>query len=222
MINIQEIKSASHTLFVTDNSSFANTSALYSYALTLHKKVSIHTTEKIEQKLSFLPWFDKSRMKAPSSAEFIVEVESNTVALYEFFKQESIKINKKMATALYAGLIQEYDAFQSKECNGTIFAIASELVTLGAEYKECSRYMVNSLSLASFRLKSLLYKSMQLKDEAKVALLLVSDEDLKASGAEIVDAYKTMKEVLKMVNVEEVRLLKKDENNKILKIIKDN
>jgi len=93
---------------------------------------------------------------------------------------------------------------------------------LGAEYKECSRYMVNSLSLASFRLKSLLYKSMQLKDEAKVALLLISDEDLKASGAEIVDAYKTMKEVLKMVNVEEVRLLKKDENNKILKIIKDN
>ena len=62
---------------------------------------------------------------------------------------------------------------------------------------------------------------MLLKNDATKASLYVSDEDFKASGSTLEDAYLIMKEVLNLVNVEEVELLKADENNKIIKNLKE-
>ena len=60
---------------------------------------------------------------------------------------------------------------------------------------------------------------MLLCENASVALLPVSEEDLKESGASIEDAYVIMNEVLKLAHVQEVRLVQEDEKSKILKSI---
>jgi len=221
LIDKQKIDEASHILLVTNSNSFANASALYTYILTLHKKVSLYNKEKLATNLSFLPWYEKCRAKAPSSADYAIEVNENTKELFDFFQKEEVTINVKMATSLYAGLFKRYSAFLSRECDGTIFALISELISLGAEHHKCNDFLRKHESLALFRLKSLMFKNMLLQDDARVAVFEFNETVLKSSGASISDAYKVMKEALCIVNVEEAHLVKRDENMKILKIIKD-
>jgi len=218
-INIDKIQSAKHILLVVHNDSFINASALYTYILTLHKKVSIQNIEPLKTRFSFLPWFDKCRENRPSSADYVVEVSSDTLKLYNYFVKNNIRINQKMATALYAGLLISSDFFMSESCNGTIFAAVSELLELRAQKKICHEFLLNKVPLSQVRLKEKLLKSLFLQDNAKHVIISLSEKDLKSSGSELEDAYEIMKDFLKIVHVERVTLLNSDENNKIIKEI---
>jgi len=220
-MNKDEINAAKHILIVTDNAAFCNATALYSYFLTLHKKVSIHNSEMIDIKLSFLPWYEKSRDVKPSSAEYVVVANAETLPYIEFFKANGIKINKKMATSFYASLMIEYENFLSSKCNGVIFALASQLINLGAEFNLVRTYLTSRVALSTLRLKAIMLQSMLLKKSASSAELFVNEKDLKTSGATLQDAFEIMKEALNLVHVNEVILMKNDENNKIIKIIKE-
>lgn len=221
LIPIDKIKEAKHILILTNSVSFSNASAIYSYILTQHKKVSISSENSIDKNLSFLPWFDKLRTISPSSADLVLEIDGDAKSLFEFLKYNKVKINQKMATGLYAGLLKQYDFFNSINTDGTIFAIASELINLKAEYKLCNEYLQKRVSLSTFRLKAILLKSLLLKDDGTIACVFANDSDYKASGATVEDAYIVMKEVLNLVNVKEVQLLNSDEKNKIIKNLKE-
>ena len=219
MTDLTEIDSFSHIVLLCDADSFANASAIYSYILTKHKKVSIVCETAIAKKYSFLPWFDKLRTKVPTSADCTIVVDDDILFLYDFFQKSSVKINKKMATALYGALLEKYDYFTSSECSGIVFATASQLIELNAAYQECVKYLQYNQPLAYFRLQSILYNNMLLTQNATVAILFVCEEDFKESGASMEDAYVIMNDVLKMAHIQEVQLIQKDENNKILKSI---
>jgi len=221
LIDIEKIITAKHIVLITSNDSFCNANALYSYMLTLHKKVSLCSVTEIDKKFSFLPWFDKVRKMQPSSAELIVDVDFEIVEFFTFLKNQKIKINQKMATSLYAGLLIRYNGFTNSESNGMVFALASELIGLKADYKLSNEFLIKRVSLATFRLKSILFKSMLLIDGGTKVNLYISENDLKVSGANIEDAQSIMTEVLNLVNVREVTLIKSDENSKILKILKE-
>ncbi|HIP19989.1 MAG TPA: phosphoesterase [Sulfurimonas sp.] len=218
-IDIEEIKNTQHILIVTSTASFANASALYSCILTFHKKVSLQNLEPLNTKLSFLPWYDKCRENQPSTAQYIIEVNTDTLELYKFFKENGIKINQKMATALYGGLLSRYDNFLSSDCDGTIFALVSTLLELGAQKKLCHDFLLLRVPLSYMRLKERLLRSLVLKDDASHAYVSICDDDLKSSNSELMDAYTIIKEFLTIVHVEKVTLLKSDENNKIIKEI---
>lgn len=221
MLSIKKITESKHILIKTSGDSFANASAIYSYILTLHKKVSLYHEEEIEKRLSFLPWFCKLKKIKPSSADFEIDVNAEVLDYFTFFQTNSIKINKKMATALYSGLLMRYDNFNSSETSGTIFATASQLIELGAEQQVAQREITKSDSLALFRLKSILYKTMLLLENAQHVELYISDYDLKSSGASIKDAIGIMKDVLSLAHVVKVTLKKSDENMKIIKTIEE-
>lgn len=221
MTALNDAKNAKHIVITADNSSFANANALYSYVLSLHKKVSLVVREKIDVKFSFLPWFSKIRETVPTSADMIIQSQNDSAALYYEFKKHEIPINQKMATALFAGLLESSEGFLSSTCNGTTFALASELIELKAQYLTCKEYLQKRDSLALFRLKSLMYKNMLQSSNGQVVSVYVTDEDFKSSGATLKDAQKVQKELLNMVHVREVALYKSDENNKIIKVIKE-
>jgi len=220
LIDLEKIEAAKHIVLCCEEDSFANASALYSYVLTKHKKVSLVCALPLSKKFSFLPWFEKVRVNIPTSADYTLYVDRDVLNLYSFFQNNGVKINQKMATALYAALLLRYDFFCSSECNGMVFASASELIALNAAYKECVEHLQYCQPLAYFRLQAILYKNMLLRENAKVALLSICDEDLKESGASIEDAYMIMNDAMKLVHVQEVRLITKDESSKILKIVR--
>lgn len=216
MISLEAIDNSKHIVILTSNNSFSNASALYTHILRLHKKVSmVGKLESIDSGLSFLPWFDKLRDIVPSSADLVIDVDLETESLYNFFKSNDITLNEKMATSLYAGLLQRFDGFLSSDMDGTIFADVNELINHGADYKLCNKSIMNRVSLSTLRLKAIMLKNMILTNDSKEALFIISEDDLNSSGATLREAYEIMNEALKLPYVENTVL--KNSENKILK-----
>lgn len=218
-MKLDEINAAKHILLIVNSSTFANASALYTYILTLHKKISMQSSEPLKRELSFLPWFEKCRQNSTSNADLVIEVSGDTAALYSKLKEQKIKINAKMATALYAGLLIRYENFQSDTCDGTIFAMASTLIEEKADYKRSHEYLQRREALSTFRLRAKLFETLLLTESATHAKLFVDANMLTATGASVESAKVLIAEALKIVHVAKVTLYKSDENNKILKEI---
>lgn len=219
MIAFNDVKNAKHIVIRTDNTSFANANVWYSYVLSMHKKVSLTVTEEIDTKFSFLPWYAKQKETLPASADLIIDAQPDAITLFDTIKKSDIVINQKMATSLFAALLEFSEGFFN--VNGTTFAVASELIELKAQHLTCKEFLQKRESLALFRLKSLMYKNMVQSSNGQVVDIHITDEDLKNTGATQKDLEKVLKEVLKMVHVKEVRLYKNDKKNKILKSIKE-
>lgn len=250
---IEKIDKASHIVLVShinpDADSIGSASAMYTFLLQCHKKVSwFCKTETINNNLSFIPWFENIRNSFPESADLAIafdcadkkrlgaEIEcelinidhhatntnygdinllktgaiSTTEILHDFFKENGAKINKKMATALYSGLLDDSDAFLSDEVDGTTFARAKELIECGADYKLCNKKVVKSVSLSALRLKAAMFKNMSLHLDARVALFCVSDEDMRSTGAAPWECEAALEESLNLVNLEVALLLRQN------------
>ena len=219
MIHLPDIQNAKHIVIEFDAKYLACASALYTYALQQHKKVSLLCIEDIDNRFAFLPWFEKVKTSGYSSADLKLELKTSAIDMYKLFEDNNIKLNQKMATALYAGLLMETDGFKNSSVNGMTFAIAKQLVDAKADYKTCTKFVLNTKSLAHLRLKSFMLKNMLLKEDAKLLVMSISDDDLKASGAKLDDAYEILQDGLTLLHVEEVLLIK-EENKEILKRIK--
>ncbi len=218
MISLEAIDNAKYIVILTSKDSFADASALYTYVLRLHKKVSIvDASQNIDNGLSFLPWFDKLRNIIPSSADLVVDLDLEIESLYNLFKNNDITINNKMATALYAGLLQRFDGFVGNGVNGTTFALVSELIKQGADYKLCNKFIAKRVSLSMLRLKALMLQNMILINDSKAALFCVSGDDFKSSGADESEAFEIMREGLNLPYVETAILINSE--NEILKLI---
>jgi len=220
LINIEEIEKSKYIVINARKDTLYQASILYSYILTQHKKVSIFSDE-MDNRLSFLPWLKNVKETKIISADLEISSDVEISELYELFKKNSIKINKKMATSFYAGFLHRYNNFISYECDGMVFAALSELMALGAEHKLCIEKMLQSVPLSMIRLKSLVFKNLLLEDNAQIACVSISDDDLISSGGSLEGVYEVAKELLNLVHVKEVQIFKSDEKDKILKIVKE-
>jgi len=209
--NIEDVK---HIEIVVKSEGLFVASALYTYILTLHKKVSlVCKSPNLEYKYKFLPWFEKIKKSDTPSADLSIKLEIDGENLYDYFEKNSININKKMATALYGALLDESDGFRNNNIGTNFFTKVSNLIKYGAEYKICQQFIVEYNSLALLRLKAILLQEMILVNDAKSAIFFLSDESLKATGAGLKDAKKIMKEPFSLPYIESAILLSSDEND---------
>ncbi|MEA1954922.1 MAG: phosphoesterase [Campylobacterota bacterium] len=181
----------------------ASANALYTYLLQQHKKVSLYCeNNNFNMNIYFLPWMDKLKISYPSSADLSVNTIDST-ELFSIFKENNIKLNRKMATSLYAGLLNETNGFK-RDVTSKVFIMAKELIDSGAEVQKCTKYVLNYHSLSTVRFKAILLNKMILKDNATVALFDIYDEDLSCSGAKIQDVSVVIDEALSLPSIEEV------------------
>jgi phosphoesterase RecJ-like protein len=130
------------------------------------------------------------------------EALSTTQVVYEWFLSEDIKINGKMANALYAGLVDDTKCFRDPRCGMSIFGMAHRLLELGANHEQCVYGLYNSKTLASLRLQGEMLKRMKLVLDGQLALFEVDQELLAATGASLGDCKAVLDEAmaLKIVN----------------------
>lgn len=247
---IKRIDSAKHIVVIAhinpNGDSLGSASAMYTYLLTLHKKVSFFCVTKIiNPKFSFLPWMQKIRNSFPTSADLAIALDcvsmselgtdikcdiinidyhpsnskyaqfnlvdtdsiSTSQTLCNLFLENHIFINKKMATSLYSGLLDSSNGFMSDTMNSTVFSISSMLIESGAEYKLCNKYIIKYRSLASLRLKALMFGKMGLFNDARISLFLVTNEDIQKTGAIREDCESALAESLYLPTVEIAILL---------------
>ncbi|MEA3228719.1 MAG: phosphoesterase, partial [Campylobacterota bacterium] len=214
---LKKIESARHIEIVVDTEFLFVGSALYTYILTLHKKVSlVCKSSDIDYKYSFLPWFGKIKKSDTPSADLSLKLSISTQNLYNYFEKSDIKINKKMATALYGGMLDESDGFRNSKIGALFFDTTSRLIKSGADYRLCQKFIVEFTPLSLLRLKSILLHNMVLVNSAKVALFFISDEDLQSTGSNVREAQKIIKDAFGLPYVETAILLNSDMENEII------
>ncbi len=217
---LNKIEDAKHIEIVVESEKLFVGSALYTYILTLHKKVSlVCKSNDIEYKYSFLPWFDKIKRSDTPSADLSIKFEMSGEKLYDYFKQNSITINKKMATALYGALLDESEGFRNNKLGTLFFDTISSLIKYNADYKICQKFIVEFNSLALLRLKAIMLQEMKIENDAKSAIFFLSDEKLKRTGANLKDAQQVIKESFFLPYIERAILLNNDKENEVIMIL---
>lgn len=240
----KRIEHAEHIVLVAhidpDADSLGSASAMYTYLMRLHKRVTFYcATERIDQDLAFLPWYDKIRSHFPSHADLAISFDaaslartgidsdiplividhhasddgfgtldhidkqaiSTTQVLYDLFRANAIKINAKMATALYAGLLDDSQGFTTQKCDASTFEIAADLVRCGADIQACSRALMQTMSLAALRLKGAMLQQVRLHGEARIAAISVTRKMMEETGARAVDCEAALQESLYLPTV---------------------
>ena len=214
---LEKISDAKHVEIVVQKEYLFVASALYTYVLTLHKKVSLVCKDDLlEYKFDFLPWFHKIKKTDTPAADLSINLELSALDLFELFKSSKIHINKKMALALYGAIVYETNGFKKNISDGTIFAVCSELIDLGADHDLAFKSIQNTSSLSALRLKSILLQKMVLLNNVKAALFEIDEKDLKLSGATIEMAKELILEAFKLPYVEVVVLICSSEVIKII------
>ncbi|MDD2829977.1 MAG: DHH family phosphoesterase [Sulfuricurvum sp.] len=126
---------------------------------------------------------------------------STTQILYGWFVANGIKINGKMANALYAGLLDDTDCFSDPLCTSVVFEMAQALIGLGADHEQCVKWLFNSHSLASMRLRGVMLSKMKIVHDGEVALFEVDRSMLDSTGALLRDCKTTLDEALSIKTV---------------------
>jgi phosphoesterase RecJ-like protein len=133
---------------------------------------------------------------------------STTQVLYDLFNAEQVRINPKMATALYAGLLDDSAAFTAHKTDRRAFEMAADLAGKGADVGACSRHLLQTVSLAATRLKGAMLQGVELLRDGTVAYLHVSRELLESTGAHPLDCEVPLEESLFLPTVRTAILLR--------------
>ena len=133
---------------------------------------------------------------------------STTQVLYDFFIQNDIKINAKMSTCLYAGLVDDSENFTTAKTNEKTFLMAADLIKSGADNALCIQKLFKERSLASIRMKAKMLASAKLFLDARVVSTLVTKDFFKETGALEVDCEEALNESLELVSVEVAFILR--------------
>jgi len=239
---LELVKAASHIAVVAherpDADSLGSASAIYTFCLQLHKKVSFVCKSDIQKRFFFIPWSERikhnfggedllivcdsaslERIGLKCTAKIINLdhhatntmygdcniIDSNAIAtaevVYSLFKELGVKVNAKMATALYAGIVDDSNGFTSPRTNGTTFALAKELIELGAKHNDVVKYLQKYSTLSHLRLLGAMLLDMQLLKDATVALFEVEYAMLERYGAYYEDAEEALERSLELPSV---------------------
>ena len=137
---------------------------------------------------------------------------STTQVLFDLFNESKIKINPKMATALYAGLLDDSHGFLAPKTDVRSFKMAASLTEAKADISVCAQALFHQNSLAALRLKGLMLEKMYLLFDARVVVHLVTKEMMAESGGREVDCEAALEESMGLPHVELALMLRENRN----------
>jgi len=115
--------------------------------------------------------------------------------------REIYEIDPDSASCFYAALLSDTRYFTTSSVNQKVFDVARALVDLGADPAKIACNFTQRRPLSSLRILHRALGKLELKCDAKVATLFVTEEDIVATGAKmpdmegIVDYAKSLKTV---------------------------
>jgi phosphoesterase RecJ-like protein len=96
-------------------------------------------------------------------------------------------VKSDAATCFYTALLSDTRLFTTTSVNKEVFSVAQELVQAGALPDEIARNFTQRRPLSSLRILQRALASLSLYHDAEIAALMVTKEDIKASGATVPD-----------------------------------
>lgn len=140
---------------------------------------------------------------------------STTSILTSWFRNEGIKINPKMATALYAGIADDTLGFMSRRTDGAVFETAAVLAQSGADVTAVNTALFRRRPLASLRLKARLFSALQLIRDGRISVIKVTRAMLEESGGAVSACDEALNESLGLPTVRVALLLRERRDGSI-------
>jgi phosphoesterase RecJ-like protein len=116
----------------------------------------------------------------------IAEYASASQVAFALFK-ELYTVEADAAACFYAALLSDTRYFTTTSVNEEVFNVARSLVEAGALPNDIAYHFTQRRSLGSVRLLEKALASLSLHNEAKIATLMVTKEDIAQTGATIPD-----------------------------------
>jgi len=116
----------------------------------------------------------------------VSEYASASQVAYALFKN-LYEIDADVATCFYTALLSDTRYFTTASVNEEVFSVAKELLSRGAMPEEIAYHFTQRRPLSSLRILEKALASLVLSQEARVATLFVSKEDIASAGATVAD-----------------------------------
>jgi phosphoesterase RecJ-like protein len=116
----------------------------------------------------------------------VAEYASASQVAFALFK-ELYTVEADAAACFYAALLSDTRYFTTTSVNEEVFNVARSLVEAGALPNDIAYHFTQRRSLGSVRLLEKALASLSLHNEAKIATLMVTKEDIAQTGATIPD-----------------------------------
>ncbi len=114
----------------------------------------------------------------------IVEPDSASSTLVALsILQERQEISKNEAECIYTGLVEDTGFFTHSNTDKLAFEAASKLISIGVNPSVIAQNLKMRNSLAKIRLTTTFINSIELLNDAKIAVGVVREEDFKKTGA---------------------------------------
>jgi phosphoesterase RecJ-like protein len=117
----------------------------------------------------------------------IVDFEvSTTLVLFKLLK-EGFSIDKSIGQALYTGLLSDSQNFTTSLTTNKTFKVAGELLEYGIDIQEISNMVNRYNSLSHVRALGRAIATLELYNDAKIAIMYLTQDDISATGATFED-----------------------------------
>ncbi len=143
------------------------------------------------------------------------ECASTSQVVYEMAKVLQLPITKESAICFYTALVDDTGFFKYESVNSRVFEFAKELCELGVVPEEVARELTMREPLAKLRLIELMLESLELRLMAKVAVVYVTQQMLKKSGATKEMGESGLEMARSLATVEVALLLRQEEDGRI-------
>lgn len=135
--------------------------------------------------------------------------------LFKSMQKYGLKIDKKMAEAVYVGILTDTGGFRYSNTSAKTHIIASEIFSLGADHYAISKKVFESNPLRSMKLK---FAAMGVADFScgnRIAITYVDSNMLKSAGATLKDSDGIVEELRNIDSVEVACLCKEQPDGSV-------
>ena len=146
------------------------------------------------------------------------ECSSTTQVIYNLFNELNIKINAKMAEALYVGLLDDTSCFIAPSTNSNSLEMASTLSKTAIDVSKIAQHVRMNKSLATLRLTAILLGKMALYEDGQIASVVATSNEFSQSGASADDTETAQNEMLYLATVKVAIVLRESDIAKKVRI----
>jgi phosphoesterase RecJ-like protein len=125
---------------------------------------------------------------------------------YELFKS-IYELNKDAVLCFYTALVSDTQYFTTSSVSKETFDIASDMITFEIDISEVAYNLRQRRTLASMRVLSTALESLQLSLDGELAIMAITQADIKASGAKASDMIGIVDHALSLATVKVALLI---------------
>jgi phosphoesterase RecJ-like protein len=126
---------------------------------------------------------------------------STSQVAYQLFKHDNV-VTKAVATCFYTALVSDTNFFTTSAVTGEVFEVANEFIGLGVRADEVAFHLTQRKSLSALRTLQMSLETLQLHFDGTLGIVVSSEEQMKATGATVVDLDGVVESVRALATVQ--------------------